>query len=57
MSTVIKINNYLNNFFKTSLKNSDNELYNIIKKEYFRQKKGLELIASENIVSKAVSNG
>jgi len=54
MSTVIKINNYLNNFFKTSLKNSDNELYKSIIEESDRQQNHLELIASENIVSKAV---
>jgi glycine hydroxymethyltransferase len=54
MSTVIKINNYLNNFFKTSLKNSDNELYKSIVEESDRQQNHLELIASENIVSKAV---
>ena len=36
------------------LKNKDPVLYNIIKKEYFRQKKGLELIASENFTSRSV---
>lgn len=32
----------------------DPKLFNLIKKEYTRQKKGLELIASENFTSKAV---
>ena len=36
------------------LKTKDPVLYNIIKKEYFRQKKGLELIASENFTSRSV---
>ena len=54
MSTAIKINNYLNSFFKTNLKDSDNELYNSIKDEFTRQQNHIELIASENIVSKAV---
>ena len=54
MSTAIKINNYLNSFFKMNLKNSDKELFNSIKDEYIRQQNHIELIASENIVSKAV---
>ena len=54
MSTAIKINNYLNSFFKMSLKDSDKELFNSIKDEYIRQQNHIELIASENIVSKAV---
>lgn len=36
------------------LKDSDAEVYNIIKKESYRQKVGLELIASENFASRAV---
>ena len=54
MSTAIKINKFLNNFFKSSLKDSDKELYNSVKNEFIRQQNHIELIASENIVSKAV---
>uniref|UniRef100_A0A2K6KV20 Glycine hydroxymethyltransferase n=2 Tax=Rhinopithecus TaxID=542827 RepID=A0A2K6KV20_RHIBE len=36
------------------LKDSDVEVYNIIKKESNRQRVGLELIASENFASRAV---
>ncbi len=54
MSTVIKVNKFLNNFFKSSLKESDIELYNSVKNEFTRQQYHVELIASENIVSKAV---
>ncbi len=54
MSTVIKINKLLNNFFKSGLKDSDKELYESVKNEFSRQQNHVELIASENIVSKAV---
>jgi len=54
MSTVIKFNKFLNNFFKQNLKESDNELYKTIESEFIRQQNHVELIASENIVSKAV---
>ena len=54
MSTAIKINNYLNSFFKMNLEEADKELFNSIKNEYIRQQNHIELIASENIVSKAV---
>ncbi len=54
MSTVIKVNKFLNNFFKSNLKESDAELYNSVKNEFIRQQNHIELIASENIVSKAV---
>ena len=54
MSTAIKIDNFLNKFFKESLKDSDVELYQSINNEYIRQQNHIELIASENIVSKAV---
>ena len=54
MSTAIKINKFLNNFFKLSLKDSDKELYDSVKNEFIRQQNHIELIASENIVSKAV---
>ena len=54
MSTVIKIDNFISNFFETSLENSDKELFNTISDEMNRQQNHLELIASENIVSRAV---
>jgi glycine hydroxymethyltransferase len=54
MSTAIKINNYLNSFFKMNLESTDKELFNSIKDEFTRQQNHVELIASENIVSKAV---
>tara|TARA_B100001559_G_C16497858_1_gene621765 strand:- start:1888 stop:3189 length:1302 start_codon:yes stop_codon:yes gene_type:complete len=54
MSTVIKVNNFLNSFFKANLKESDSELYDTVKNEFIRQQNHIELIASENIVSKAV---
>tara|TARA_B100000963_G_scaffold360747_1_gene392857 strand:- start:17020 stop:18321 length:1302 start_codon:yes stop_codon:yes gene_type:complete len=54
MSTAIKIDNFLNNFFRLSLKDIDQELYDSVKKEFIRQQNHIELIASENIVSKAV---
>ena len=54
MSTAIKINNYLNNFFKLNLQDADKELYNSIRDEFTRQQNHIELIASENIVSNAV---
>ena len=36
------------------LKTRDPTIYNIIRREYLRQKRGLELIASENFTSKSV---
>ena len=50
MSTVIKVNKFLNNFFKSSLKDSDKELYESVKNEFTRQQNHIELIASENIL-------
>jgi glycine hydroxymethyltransferase len=44
----------LNNFFNRGLKNSDIELYSSISQEFNRQTQHIELIASENMVSKAV---
>ena len=37
-----------------NIKKEDKEIYDLIEKELHRQQKGIELIASENIVSKAV---
>ena len=44
----------LNNFFNKDLKNSDVDLYNSISQEFNRQTQHIELIASENMVSRAV---
>ncbi|MCK5384141.1 MAG: serine hydroxymethyltransferase [Alphaproteobacteria bacterium] len=41
-------------FFTEDLSNKDQDVYNAIQNEMTRQKDGIELIASENIVSKAV---
>ena len=54
MSNVVKVDKFLNNFFDSSLKDSDKEIFDSIDKEFQRQQFQLELIASENIVSKAV---
>jgi len=48
------LNNTLKDFFTRSLKDSDPDLDNSIFRELERQKSHLELIASENIVSKAI---
>ena len=52
--SVIKLDKYLNSFFKLKLQDADTELYNSIRDEFTRQQNHIELIASENIVSKAV---
>ena len=52
--SVIKIDKYLNSFFKLKLQDADQELYDSINKEFSRQQNHIQLIASENIVSKAV---
>ena len=53
-----KLNKYMSdnyqNFFDSNLSNTDPDLYNSIKQELERQQQHIELIASENIVSKAV---
>ena len=54
MSTAIKFDKLINNFFNSSLKESDKELYKSVIDEFTRQQNHIELIASENIVSKAV---
>ncbi len=54
MSTATKIDKFLNNFFEESLEISDKEIFDSILKESSRQQNHIELIASENIVSKAV---
>ena len=54
MSSVTKIKRISSNFFERDLKNSDSDLFDSISQEFVRQKNHIELIASENIVSKAV---
>ena len=44
MSTALKINEFLNSFFKSSLKDSDEELYKSIQDEFIRQQNHFELI-------------
>ena len=44
------------NFFNDSIKTSDPEVYATLQKELERQQNQIELIASENIASKAVLN-
>ena len=41
-------------FFTEQLDSSDNDLFNAIRSELGRQREEIELIASENIVSRAV---
>ena len=48
------ISNDYENFFDNVLSKSDPELYNSVKLELERQQEHIELIASENIVSRAV---
>ncbi|MGH1455503.1 MAG: serine hydroxymethyltransferase [Alphaproteobacteria bacterium] len=43
-----------NGFFTQDLKNADSEVFETIQGELHRQQEGIELIASENIVSRAV---
>ena len=45
---------YIEQFFNSNLKNSDSDVYDSIQKEFSRQQNHIELIASENIVSRAV---
>ena len=54
MSIALKLNKYLNSFFKLDLKEADKKLFESIQEEYSRQQNHIELIASENIVSRAV---
>ena len=53
-----KLKNYISdsyqNFFDSNLSNTDPDLFKSIKQEIKRQQQHIELIASENIVSKAV---
>lgn len=47
-------NEILNKFYQSSLDQTDGDVFAAIKQEANRQAEGIELIASENIVSKAV---
>ena len=47
-------NNFYKNLFNQDLKTADKEVFDSIKKEFNRQTNHIELIASENMVSKAV---
>ena len=47
-------NKFYKNFFNQDLKTADIEVFDSIKKEFNRQTNHIELIASENMVSKAV---
>ncbi len=55
---MVKLNKYSSNdyqnFFDSDLSSTDPDLYNSINQELKRQQEHIELIASENIVSKAV---
>jgi len=44
----------INDFFTDDIENSDPEIFSVIEKELERQQNQIELIASENIVSRAV---
>ena len=48
------INSDFQSFFENNLSSSDPEIYKAINDELLRQQQHIELIASENIVSKAV---
>ena len=43
--SVIKIDKYLNSFFKLKLQDTDKELYNSIRDEFTRQQNHIELLA------------
>jgi len=54
MATAIKVNKFLSNFFELSLEEADKELFTSVADEFNRQQNQIELIASENIVSRAI---
>lgn len=49
-----QMNNKINSFFNTDLATADPEIFSALEEELHRQQDGIELIASENIVSLAV---
>ena len=48
--SVIKIDKYLNSFFKLKLQDADKELYNSIRDEFTRQQNHIELIDRKSVV-------
>ncbi|MFI0843238.1 serine hydroxymethyltransferase [Mesorhizobium sp. IMUNJ 23232] len=54
MATASAASNHLDTFFSTSLADADPEIFGSIRSELGRQRHEIELIASENIVSRAV---
>src|SRR5271170_1951149 len=54
MQTALKNLGSANPFFSSDLKDADPEIFSAISKELGRQQNQIELIASENIVSRAV---
>ena len=49
-----KLDTQMNDFFNTDLATADPEIFSVLEEELGRQQDGIELIASENIVSLAV---
>ena len=49
-----KENDKMNSFFESNLADADPEIFSALEEELNRQQTQIELIASENIVSKAV---
>ena len=54
MSATASVQSFPNRFFETTLDSADPELNSAVRKELGRQQDQIELIASENIVSRAV---
>ena len=54
MATATKFEINTERFFSSDLENVDKDIFSVIGEELERQKDGIELIASENIVSRAV---
>ena len=46
----------MSNFYEASLSSCDSEIFGLINEELYRQRREVELIASENIVSRSVLN-
>jgi glycine hydroxymethyltransferase len=54
MATAAAVSNKFESFFETTLEDADPEIFGAIRNELGRQRHEIELIASENIVSRAV---
>jgi glycine hydroxymethyltransferase len=54
MATAAAVSNQFESFFETTLADADPEIFGAIRNELGRQRHEIELIASENIVSRAV---